>query len=401
LTLERAQRAFGTALDLNMRFEFATATRILFGSGTLRDVAPLARGMGNRALVVTGWSAGRAAPLLSGLSAASVSHGTFTVSGEPTLALVEDGVRQLNAGRADLVISIGGGSVVDAGKAIAALATNHGGLLDYLEVIGKAKALEQPPLPFIAIPTTAGTGAEVTRNAVLASPEHRVKASLRSPLLVPKLAVIDPELTLGLPPALTATTGLDALTQLVEPFVSCRANPMTDGFCREGLVRAARSLRRAFEQPGDLAAREDMALASLLSGLALANSGLGSVHGFAASIGGMFPAPHGAVCAALLPHAMDVNLRALRQRQPQGEALARYTEVARLLTGRAGASAGASVEWVRSLCADLQIPSLRTYGLAQADLAALCYKAGQSSSMKGNPLPLTPEELKEVLERAL
>jgi alcohol dehydrogenase class IV len=357
--------------------------------------------MGSRAFVVTGRTAGRAAPLLSALSAAGVGHTTFAVSGEPTIALVEDGVRQLRIERADMVIAIGGGSVVDAGKAIAALATNSGEVLDYLEVIGKAKALEQPPLPFIAIPTTAGTGAEVTRNAVLASPEHRVKASLRSPLLLPKLAVTDPELTLGLSPALTATTGLDALTQLIEPFVSCRANPLTNGLCREGLTRAVRSLRRACEQPGRLAAREDMALASLFSGLALANSGLGSVHGFAASIGGMFPVPHGAVCAALLPHAMEVNLRALRLRQPQSEALARYTEVARLLTGRGNATGDDGVAWVQSLCSDLKIPSLRTHGIALGDLAALCEKAGQSSSMKGNSLPLTPEELRDILERAL
>jgi alcohol dehydrogenase class IV len=384
-----------------MRFEFATTTRILFGPGTLREVAPLARAMGSHALVVTGGSADRAAPLLSGLTAAGIGYVTFAVSSEPTLGLVEDGVRELRAEQADMVIAIGGGSVVDAGKAIAALATNPGELLDYLEVIGKAKTVQKPPLPFIAIPTTAGTGAEVTRNAVLASPEHRVKASLRSPLLLARLAVVDPELTLGLPPTLTATTGLDALTQLLEPFVSCRANPLTDGFCREGLVRAARSLRRACEQPGDLAAREDMALASLFSGLALANSGLGSVHGFAASVGGMFPAPHGAVCAALLPHAMDVNLRAVRLRQPQSEALTRYAEAARLLTGRTNAVADDGVKWVRSLCADLPISSLRSYGVSEADSASLCVKAGQSSSMKGNPLRLTPDELREVLERAL
>jgi len=384
-----------------MRFEFATATRILFGPGALHEVAPLARGTGSRALVVTGRTASRAAPLLSTLSAAGVNHTTFAVDGEPSLALVEDGVRQLRAERADLVISMGGGSVVDAGKAMAALATNPGELLDYLEVIGKAKPLEQPPLPFVAIPTTAGTGAEVTRNAVLSSPEHRVKASLRSPRLLPKLAVIDPELTLGLPAALTSTTGLDALTQLIESFVSCRANPLTDGLCREGLTRGARSLRRACDRPDDLVAREDMALASLFSGLALANAGLGSVHGFAAPIGGMFPAPHGAVCAALLPHAMEVNLRALRQRQPQSQALARYAEVARQLTGKANASGDDGVAWLRSLCADLEIPPLRTHGIAPAHLSDLCEKAGQSSSMKGNPLPLTLEELHEVLQRAL
>jgi alcohol dehydrogenase class IV len=384
-----------------MRFEFATATRILFGPGTLREVAPLAKAMGRRAFVVTGRTTNRATPLLSGLSRAGLSCSTFPVAGEPSLALVEDGARQLRDDRADLVIAIGGGSVIDAGKAIAALATNPGKVIEYLEVIGKARALEQPPLPLVAVPTTAGTGAEVTRNAVLASPEHRVKASLRSPLLLPKLAVIDPELTLGLPSTLTASTGLDALTQLLEPFVSCRANPLADGLCREGLIRAARSLRRACEQPNDLAAREDLALASLFSGLALANAGLGAVHGFAAPIGGMFSAPHGAVCAALLPYATDVNLRALRQRQPQGEALARYTEAARLMTGRADATSADGAEWIGSLCSDLKIQSLQTYGINESDIEVLCDKASQASSMKGNPLPLTAEEMREILSRAL
>jgi alcohol dehydrogenase class IV len=384
-----------------MRFEFATATRIIFGPGALREVAPLAGTMGSRALVVTGRNTSRAAALLSALTTARMAPTVFSVPDEPTVPLVQEGLRQLRSKRAELVISIGGGSAIDAGKAIAGLATNPGEPLDYLEVIGRGKPLQQAPLPFIAIPTTAGTGAEVTRNAVLASPEHRVKVSLRSPLLLPKLAVIDPELTRELPPALTAATGLDALTQLIEPFVSCRANPLTDGLCREGFVRVARSLRRACEQPEDPAAREDMALASLFSGLALANAGLGAVHGFAAPIGGMFNAPHGGVCAALLPHALELNLRALRQRQPQGEALARHAEIARLLTGRASATGDDGVAWTRALCADLKIPSLRTYGIGQADVAVLCDKASQASSMKGNPLPLTAEELREILSRSL
>jgi alcohol dehydrogenase class IV len=383
-----------------MRFEFATATRILFGPGVSREVPPLARQMGRHALVVTGRNLSRAESLLAGLSGAGVAHETFPVEGEPTLNLVRDGAEHARARAADLVISIGGGSVIDAGKAIAALATNRGEVLDYLEVIGQGKPLRQAPLPFIAIPTTAGTGAEVTRNAVLASPADRLKVSLRSPLMLPSLAVVDPELTLGLPMALTASTGLDALTQLIEPFVSCRANALTDGFCREGLVRVARSLRRACETPEDLAAREEMSLASLLSGLALANAGLGAVHGFAAAIGGMFPAPHGAVCAALLPHVLEINLQALRQRRPASDQFARFAEVARLLVGEANASAADGVEWVRLLCADLKIPSLRTYGLGAGDAEILCDKAAQASSMKGNPLPLTRGELQQMLSRA-
>lgn len=384
-----------------MRFEFATATRTVFGPAALREVAPLAKGMGRRALVVTGQNVQRAETLLAQLSAAGISHTIFTVATEPTTALVQAGAKLARSQACDLVISIGGGSVIDAGKAIAALATNQSELLDYLEVIGLGKPLESTPLPFIAIPTTAGTGAEVTRNAVLASPEHRVKASLRSPLLLPKLAVVDPELTLGLPPALTASTGMDALTQLIEPFVSCRANAFTDSLCREGILRVARSLRRACEKADDLTAREDMSLASLFSGLALANAGLGAVHGFAAPIGGMFPAPHGAVCAALLPQVMEVNVRALRQRQPQSNALTRFDEIARSLTGKNSATADNGVDWVRELCADLKIPLLGRYGITPADVPGLCEKAAQASSMKGNPLPLTTEELRGVLTRAL
>jgi alcohol dehydrogenase class IV len=384
-----------------MCFEFATATRILFGPGTLREVAPAASDMGKRALVVTGRNRSRAQGLLDSLTSAGLQHITFAVAGEPTTNLVQSGAELARRESAEIVIAIGGGSVIDAGKAIAALATNSGALLDYLEVIGRGRVLENAPLPFIAIPTTAGTGAEVTRNAVLASPEHRVKVSLRSPLMLPKLAVVDPELALGLPAALTASTGMDALTQLIEPFVSCRANPLTDGLCREGIVRAARSLRRACEHPDDLAAREDMAAASLFSGLALANAGLGVVHGFAAPIGGIFPAPHGAVCAALLPHAMEVNLRALRERQPDSAVLQRFTEIARLLTTNPDATDDDGVSWLRQLCVDLKIPSLGTYGILPDDVAVLSDKATQASSMKGNPLVLTPDELREILKCAL
>jgi alcohol dehydrogenase class IV len=296
---------------------------------------------------------------------------------------------------------MGGGSAIDAGKAIAALLTNPGDLLDYLEVIGQGRNLTVAPAPFIAAPTTAGTGAEVTRNAVLASPEHRVKASLRSPLMLARLAVVDPELTLDLPPAVTASTGLDALTQLIEPYVSVRANAMTDMFCREGMRRAASALARAFEQGRDLDARTDMALASLLGGLALANAGLGAAHGFAAPVGGMFDAPHGAVCAVLLPHVMDVNIRALRARDPEGEALRRYEIVACTLTGRPDAAPEDGVAWVSEICHRLHVPPLASYGLRAEDVPAVVDSAARASSMKGNPITLTPEELREVLTRAM
>jgi alcohol dehydrogenase class IV len=311
------------------------------------------------------------------------------------------GVRVAKEQDCDLVISVGGGSAIDAGKAIAALIPNSGDLLGYLEVIGRGKPLENPSAPFIAVPTTAGTGSEVTRNAVLASPEHGVKASLRSASMLPKLAVVDPELTSGLPPALTASTGLDALTQLIEPFVSIRGNAMTDMFCVEGIRHAALALPRVWSNGSDREARAEMSWASLLGGMALANAGLGAVHGFAAPIGGMFPAPHGAVCAAVLPHAMDVNVRALKARGPQSRALHRYAEIARLVTGNPAARAEDGVAWVADLCRMLEIPSLRAYGVGEGHVSGLAAKAANASSMKGNPILLTADELKEILLRAL
>src|ERR1700736_464652 len=301
---------------VNMRFEFATAGRIIFGPGTYEEFGSIAGELGRRALVVCGSSPGRIKPLLAMLETANTVFSSFEVRGEPTVAQVADGVHHARQAESDLVIGFGGGSVIDSAKAIAGLVTNPGAILDYLEVIGRGKQLSVPALPCVAIPTTAGTGAEVTRNSVLASPEHQVKVSLRSPFLLPRLAIVDPKLTSDLPSSITASTGLDALTQLIEPYVSIRSNPITDGFCVEGMRRASRSLRHAFQDGQNLQAREDMALASLFGGLSLANAGLGAVHGFAAPVGGMFPAPHGAVCAALLPHVLEVNLRALSERLP-------------------------------------------------------------------------------------
>lgn len=383
-----------------MRFEFATATRIIFGPGAVREVAPAAKALGRRALLVTGRARERSAGIVAELEAAGVSCALFSVPEEPAIELVRQGQRLARAGQCDIVIGFGGGSALDAAKAIAALVTNRGDVMDYLEVIGAGQALSVPGAPFIAMPTTAGTGTEVTRNAVLASPEHRVKVSLRSPLMLARLAVIDPELTYDLSPAVTARTGLDALTQLIEPYVCKRANPLTDGYCLEGMRRVVRSLRRAYHDGHNTEARQDMSLASLLGGLSLANAGLGVVHGFAAPVGGMFLAPHGAVCAALLPHGMEINLRAVRARAPGCETLQRYETVARILTGKPDASAEDGVEWVRELCGELEIPPLRAYGIQPDDIPTLAEKAAQASSMKANPIVLTADELREVLSRA-
>ena len=384
-----------------MEFEFATARQIVFGAGASRQAGARAAALGRRALLVTGRSPRRAAPVRESLEAHGLAVTDLAVAAEPTVALVRAGTESARDARCDLVVAVGGGSALDAGKAIAAMLANGGDLLDHLEIVGRGRPLDRPSVPFIAIPTTAGTGAEVTRNAVLASPEHGVKVSLRSPGMLPALALVDPELTYGLPPAVTASTGLDALTQVLEPFVCNRPSPLTDAFCREGLRRAGRSLRRAFRNGDDAAAREDMALASLMGGLALANARLGAAHGFAAPIGGAFPAPHGAVCARLLPAVMKVNLRALERRLPGSDALPRYAEAARLLTGDPAATPQDGVAWVRELCRDLSIPPLSAYGLAEKDLADLAPKAAASSSMQGNPLPLTPGELAEIFLQCL
>lgn len=382
-------------------FEFATATRILFGAGTLARIGELAAQAGTKALVVIGGTVERAAPLLKLLEDQDIQTTTFAVSGEPTTDVAQQGVQAARAANCDLVIGFGGGSVLDAGKAIACLLTNGGEPLDYLEVIGKGQAITQPSAPYFAIPTTAGTGTEVTRNAVLKSTEHRVKVSLRSPFLLPYLALVDPELTLTLPPELSASTGLDAFTQVLEPYVSILANPLTDALCREGMVRAARSLRKVYEDGENIAAREDMALVSLFGGLALANAKLGAVHGFAGPAGGMFPVPHGVVCARFLPHVIEANVRALQARQPESVALRRYDEIAGLLTGDAQATAADAVVWVQQLCRDLHIPPLSRYGMSIDEIPALVAKAEQSSSMKGNPIRLMTEELRDIAERAL
>ncbi|MBI5685124.1 MAG: iron-containing alcohol dehydrogenase [Verrucomicrobia bacterium] len=384
-----------------MNFEFATVTRIIFGPGTLQEAGSVAKALGKRALVVTGRTAQRAKPLLAVLRAAGMKCATLPVAGEPTTVAVREGTQRARDGRCDVIIGFGGGSALDAAKAIAALLTNGGDLLDYLEVIGRGKPLTVPSAPCVTIPTTAGSGTEVTRNAVIGSPQHRVKVSLRSSLMLPRVAIVDPTLTHRLPRQVTANSGLDALSQLIEPFVSVKANPMTDALCRAGMTRVARSLRRACEDGGDAAAREDMSLASLFGGLALANAGLGAVHGFAAPLGGRFPAPHGAVCARLLPRVMEVNIRALRGRRPGCETLRRYDEVAQLLTGNPCATADDGVAWVGELCEKLEIGPLRAYGVKPGHFAALVERAAAASSMKSNPILLSQSELREILARSL
>lgn len=386
---------------MSSQFDFATAGRILFGPDQITKSGNLAAELGDRVLLVTGASPERAAPLEAILHEAGLETQIFTVHGEPTIDLVKQGMDVAQAADCDQVIGFGGGSALDSGKAIAALIPNGDDPLDFLEVIGRGQPLLEPPLPYMAIPTTAGTGSEVTRNAVLASQENQVKVSLRSASMLPRIALIDPILTHSMPPDLTASTGLDALTQVIEPFLSNKRNPMTDSFCREGIRRAARSLLRAYRDGEDAAAREDMAIVSLMGGLALANAGLGAVHGFAGPFGGMFPAPHGATCAALIAHVMQVNLRVLEVEGNNQDLKDRFVEVARLLTGDPKAKAKDGVKKLIEMVDEMQIPGLASYGFDETDFSSLIEKASVSSSMKGNPLPLGDDELHEILHLAL
>jgi len=384
-----------------VRFEFATASRIIFGSGTIIEAAPLAASLGRRALVVTGKDEGRASALFDRLRASGIETSIYRIVGEPQIGTVVEAAQIARFQSHDLVIGMGGGSVLDGGKAIAALVTNRSDIMDYLEVIGAGKPFENPSLPYIAIPTTAGTGSEVTRNVVLVSPEHRVKVSMRSPLMMPRVALVDPETTHSLPPEITASTGLDALTQLIEPYVCNSPNPLIDGICREGIRRAARSLSIAYDAGKNADARSDMALAALFGGIALANAKLGAVHGLAGPIGGMFPAPHGAVCARMIPIVAEANVRALQARSPDSPSLKRYDEVAQLLTGKAEAKAADCIHWLHTLCERLHVKPLSSFGLSREEIPSIVARAQKASSMKGNPISLAEDELTWILAQAL
>jgi alcohol dehydrogenase class IV len=380
-------------------FDFATANRIIFGPGRLKEIGAIATEFGKRALIVTGSNINRAAPLQAFLDTAHISHQVFSVSGEPTIALARQGVDIARAYQADMIIGFGGGAPLDTGKAIAALITNDGDPLDYLEVIGLGKPLTTPPMPYIAIPTTAGTGAEVTRNAVLADPEKRVKVSLRSPLMLPKIALVDPELTYNLPPSLTASTGMDALAQVIEPFTCNTPNALVDIISQQGILLARSALLAAYQNSNNTEARQSMALVGLYGGMCLANAKLGAAHGFAAPIGGMFNAPHGAIVAALLPHVMRINIGALRMRGDTPYALDRYGQVATLLSGSPEPESAA--QWVADLAEQLGICGLSEYGITEEDFPAIIEKAAKANSMKGNPVELSYAEMHEILTRSL
>jgi len=376
-------------------FEFATAGRIMAGPGRAQELPEVLAPLGSRVQVVTGADPARHGGLLAALG---LPTAVFPVAAEPTVDLARAAAAAAREHGADVIAAIGGGSVIDTGKAVAMLLGNGGDPLDYLEVVGSGRAITRPAVPCVAVPTTAGTGAEVTANAVLAVPSHQVKASLRSPLMIPRVALVDPLLTVSSPPSVTAASGLDALTQCLEPFVSVQATPLTDGLAREGLRRAGTGLRAAYADGSDVAARADMAMCSLLGGMALANAKLGAVHGLAGVIGGTADVPHGIACAALLAPVIEANVRAAASAPG---VLARYTEAARLLTQDPTADIGDGLAWIRETLTLLHVPGLASFGLEPQQADDIAAKALVSSSMKGNPVPLSQADLRAIVLQAL
>ena len=385
---------------MGINFQFATSTRIIFENDSFKKVPGLVAGLGNKVFIVTGKNKVLANQLSEWLNQINISSEIFSVHSEPTTADIENGTDLARQNSSKVIVGIGGGSVIDAGKAIAALVANKGELTDYLEIIGKGKKLEEAPLPYLAIPTTAGTGAEVTKNAVIKSIDHNVKVSLRSDLMFPAIAVIDPVLTLTMPPEITAYTGVDALTHLLETFVSCQANIFVDILCREGMQRIASSIELAFFEGNNLEARENMSMASMLGGMALASVKLGAVHGFAGPMGGMFPIPHGAVCACLLPAVMEINIKAIKEKKLETQLL-KFDEVARILTQNNFAKAEEGTIWVKEIVKKLKIPRLSYFQLSTNSFPELIEKAKNSSSMKGNPVVLNDDQLAEILNLSL
>lgn len=375
-----------------MNFTFSAPGRIVFGVGVAAQLPDLVAGLGRRPFVVTGSRPDRVVGVLGPLGDAPSGQMRAEPDVESIRALTERAVQA----DADVVVAVGGGSVIDAAKAVAMLVGNGSDVLDHLEIVGRGLPITRPSLPVVAVPTTAGTGAECTANAVVMSPEHQLKASLRATSMIPAVALVDPELTVSAPPAVTASAGLDAFTQVLEPYVSPLATPMTDALAIQALGKAD-ALRRAYADGSDLTARTDMSLVSLYGGLCLANAKLGAVHGFAGPLGGMIDAAHGALCGALLAPCIAANLAAMRSRDADNSALERYRLAAVAVTGRRDATPEDLLAWVRETVALLGVGTVVDLGLTPDRFDEAARKAAASSSMKGNPIVLTHDELLAIL----
>lgn len=391
-------------------FSVARLPSIVFGAGVRQQLPALLAGFGMRVLLVTGRGSLRRSPfwtpLLQGMSAAGLSWREVSVETEPSPQWVDDAVREFAAAGIQVVLGIGGGSVLDGAKAIAGLLPHGNSVMDHLEGVGPERPYKGPSTPYIAVPTTAGTGSEATKNAVLSEPGPQgFKKSFRHELLVPQVALVDPDLLAGCPPGLIAANGMDALTQLLESYVSSKANPFTDALAQSGLRAVRAGLLPWYEQGESAAAgRAAMAYAALLSGITLAQVGLGSVHGLASPLGAFFPIPHGVVCGTLVAAATQINIQALGQRAAGHGALAKYAEIGRLFSGRDDLGEAAAhqalidilAQWTRRM----QLPTLGDYGVREQDFDSII--AGcRGSSMKTNPIVLEDREVRGILQQRL
>jgi len=386
-------------------FELRTAPAIIFGCGVRRRLGSLARPFGRRVFLVTGGRSLAASGAQDELIAALAEHGmtavAFAVSGEPEVAAVDEGARRCAEAGCDLVVGVGGGSALDTAKAVAAVVPNGGAAVDYLEGLsaGGPRSLASAPLPLVAVPTTAGSGSEVTKNAVLKVPEAGLKRSMRSDLMVPRVALIDPELSRGAPPHVAVPAALDALTHLIEGYVSLGAQPTTDLLALEGAQRSFAALSSIARGAPSASATEELSLASLWGGMVLANAGLGAVHGLVAPLGGQFPVPHGCGCGAMLAATVRANVGALRSRDAGSPALVRYGRLAHALLGP-DATPEDAADALDSLREGLGAEPLASYGVTKAGLARVI-EGARGGSMRSNPIVLTDAELEAILLASL
>lgn len=386
-------------------FSVSRLPRIEFGAGAIAKLPAITRAYGTHALLVTGAGSLKNAPVwpgvTSGLKAQGISWLHLAIPGEPSPQMVDEAVRSLRAEPIDVVVGIGGGSALDAAKAIAGLLRPGNSVMDHLEGVGPELPYIGPATPFIAVPTTAGTGSEATKNAVLSvQGAEGFKKSFRDEELVAEYALVDPDLLATCPPEVIAANGMDAFTQLLESFVSSRAAPFTDSLAWGGMKAARDGLLAFYADAQDTAARERMAYAALVSGITLAQAGLGSVHGLAAPLGAFFPIPHGVACGTLVATATRINIETLRAREPAHPALEKYAQAGRLLSkqGQLGRDAahdaliGTLEAWTR----ELELPALAHYGVTQADIPRIV-ASSRGSSMKTNPIQLEDSEIAAIL----
>jgi len=376
-------------------FQFMTSTRIIFGEGALQSSLSVINQYGYSVLLVTGKNTDRASPILHYIKQQNMRYQHVAISGEPNITMIEETALVGRKFKPDMVIAMGGGSVLDMGKALAAVIPNQGDVYDYVEVVGRNVPLKSKPIPFIAIPTTASTGSEVTRNAVLRSGQDQVKVSLRSPDMLADVAIIDPTLTYGTDKFTSGRGAMDAFTHLMEAYVCGDPNPLTDMICEEGLRRLSASILPACLQD-NYKARSDISFAAMLGGMAITNAKLGAAHGLASALGGKLDAPHSIITARLAPFVMQENINAAK-RAGRSDVLHRYSKIAQILTGRVNACREDAILWTKMMLEKLAIPKLNTFGVCATSFDMVAEDALKSVAIKGNPLPLTQERLTYIL----